>query len=42
MAKLYVLNIKRGKLTLADVPSKWKEQVIQLLKEQGLDEFITE
>lgn len=32
MVKFYVLQIKLGKITLADVPVKWREQVESALK----------
>lgn len=32
MVKFYVLQIKLGKITLEDVPVKWREQVETALK----------
>lgn len=32
MAKLYLIKIKEGKLTIDDVPAKWKEEVKQALE----------
>lgn len=32
MVKFYVTQIKLGKITLADVPAKWRSQVEALLK----------
>lgn len=32
MVKFYVTQIKLGKITLADVPEKWRSQVEALLK----------
>lgn len=31
MVKFYVLQIKLGKITLEDVPTKWREQVKAIL-----------
>lgn len=31
MVKFYVLQIKLGKITLEDVPVKWREQVAESL-----------
>lgn len=31
MVKFYVLQIKLGKITIADVPDKWREQVAEAL-----------
>ena len=31
MVKFYVLQIKLGKITLEDVPVKWREQVAEFL-----------
>lgn len=36
MVKFYVSRIKNRKMTLDDVPTKWREQVRQELKNQGL------
>lgn len=33
MVKFYVTQIKLGKITLADVPEKWREQVKMALGE---------
>lgn len=33
MASIYVRWIKAGKMTLEDVPEKWRDQVAELLKE---------
>lgn len=33
MVKFYVVQIKLGKITLADVPEKWRSQVEQAMKE---------
>jgi len=35
MAKIYLKYILNGKITIDDVPSKWKTQVEKLLEEQG-------
>lgn len=32
MAKIYYRRIKDGKMTLDDVPTRWKEQVRELLE----------
>lgn len=32
MAKIYYRRIKDGKMTLDDVPMRWKEQVRELLE----------
>ena len=32
MAKFYVLQIKLGKITLEDVPQKWRDAVEEALK----------
>lgn len=32
MAKIYYHRIKDGKMTLDDVPTRWKEQVRELLE----------
>ena len=32
MVKFYVTQIKLGKITLADVPVKWREQVAEALQ----------
>lgn len=32
MVKFYATQIKLGKITLADVPAKWRSQVEALLK----------
>lgn len=32
MAKIYYRYIKQGKMTLADVPEKWREAVQELLE----------
>lgn len=34
MAKIYVRKIRAGEITLDDVPSRWREQVEELLAEQ--------
>ena len=33
MVKFYVLRIKSGKMTLEDVPSKWRDEVKEALLE---------
>lgn len=33
MAKIYATQIKRGTITIEDVPPKWREQVKELLAE---------
>lgn len=33
MAAIYARWIKAGKMTLEDVPEKWRDQVVDLLKE---------
>ena len=38
MAKFYYGRIKRGKLTIDEVPEKWREQVQALLDADGEDE----
>lgn len=32
MAKLYAMRIRNGKMTLEDVPSKWRAEVEALLQ----------
>ena len=34
MAKIYVRWIKAGKMTIEDVPARWREQVEQMLEEE--------
>lgn len=34
MVKFYVLQIKRGKITIDDVPEKWKNKVIEALERE--------
>lgn len=34
MAKIYAKYIKRGKITIEDVPERWKTEVEELLKEE--------
>lgn len=34
MVNFYVYRIKTGKITIDDVPSRWKEAVLSALKEQ--------
>lgn len=36
MASIYARWIKAGKMTLEDVPEKWRDQVEFLLKEERL------
>ena len=36
MAKIYVRQIKAGKITLADVPQRWRSQVEALMNESGV------
>lgn len=31
MAKIYYMQIKAGKITINEVPARWREQVEQLL-----------
>ena len=33
MAKIYYRKIKRGEMTLEQVPERWREQVKELLEE---------
>ncbi len=33
MAKIYVIRIKSGKMTIEDVPARWRKEVEELLKE---------
>ena len=33
MAKIYARRIKQGKMTIEDVPERWKEAVEKLLEE---------
>lgn len=35
MAKIYASRIKAGKMTLDDVPERWREAVIALLEQLG-------
>ena len=35
MAKIYVRWIKAGKMTIEDVPARWREQVEQMLEEDA-------
>lgn len=35
MAKIYVRQIKRGAITIEDVPEKWKADVEKLLESEG-------
>jgi hypothetical protein len=34
MVKLYVLRIKQGKMTLEDVPLRWREEVRKALEDE--------
>lgn len=34
MAKIYVRQIRAGKMSIDDVPNKWREAVRELLKEE--------
>ena len=34
MAKIYAKYIKQGKITIEDVPERWKTEVEELLKEE--------
>lgn len=34
MAKFYVIRIRMGKMTLDQVPERWKEEVKKLLDEE--------
>lgn len=36
MINFYVDRIKRGLMTIAQVPSKWREKVEETLKAQGI------
>lgn len=36
MAKIFVKQIKRGAITIDDVPEKWRAQVAKLLAEGGV------
>lgn len=42
MARLWAQNIKLDKKTFAEVPTKLKEQVAEILRESGLEELIEE
>ena len=42
MAMLFATKVILGKLTYADVPAKLRDQVAVILKENGLEELITE
>lgn len=42
LAMLWATKIIHGKKTYADVPVKLKEQVAEILIENGLEELITE
>lgn len=35
MVNFYVYRIKKGKMTLEDVPPKWREQVAEKLEEES-------
>ena len=35
MAKLYCLMIRKGRLTIDDVPKRWRAEVEALLKAEG-------
>lgn len=37
MVKFLILQIKLGKITIDDIPEKYKEAVKQSLKEEGID-----
>lgn len=32
MAKLYAMRIRQGKMTLEDVPERWREEVRKILE----------
>lgn len=34
MVRFYILQIKRGKITIEDVPEKWKNKVIEALERE--------
>jgi hypothetical protein len=34
MAKLYAKRIRQGKMTLEEVPERWREEVRKLLEEE--------
>lgn len=34
MVKFYIIQIKRGKITIEDVPEKWKNKVIETLERE--------
>ncbi len=34
MVKFYIIQIKRGKITIDDVPEKWKNKVIEALESE--------
>lgn len=42
MAMLFATKVILGKLTYADVPAKLKEQVAEILRENGLEDLIEE
>lgn len=35
MAKIYIRQIKRGAITIEDVPEKWRGDVEKLLESEG-------
>ena len=34
MVKFYIIQIKRGKIAIEDVPEKWKSKVIESLERE--------
>lgn len=34
MVKFYIIQIKRGKIAIEDVPEKWKNKVIEALERE--------
>ena len=38
MAKVYYRKIKAGEMTIQEVPQRWKEAVLQLLREDEKSE----
>lgn len=37
MAKIYYKQVKEGKMTLDQVPYRWREEVRRMLEEEGAD-----
>lgn len=38
MARLYLIKVKNGSMTLDEVPEKWRGEVVILLDEEGTNE----